>query len=286
MYLLSGPDPRFHRASWRWAFVLAPLALVVAFLALPASARALTDIGVTQTPSARVVKPGGLVTFTIEVKNLGDTPNQYSGVYVELASFADGALGADAPYKSFSTTRGSCADNSSPAFGTVYHYIDCDLGTMNPGDTAQITATAQVNQSINHSTVLMPSASGGEYFDDNNSNNASGQRIAADFPPQISGSGKLKITGVPDGCVPGDFTIHVTAKGTHVKKVQASIDLGFDDNGYGMFFKKQQNGTHLTARIPASKIFAPRLAQQYKLHVKAKRAGRKPYEQVIAFTMC
>ena len=286
MHLLSGPSPGIHRVSWRWLFALAPMALFVAFLALPASARALTDIGVTQTPSARVVQPGGLVTFHIEVKNLGDTPNSYGGVYVELASFADGALGADAPYQSFSTTRGSCADNSSAAYGTVYHYIDCDLGTMNPGDTAEITATAKVNQSFNHSTVLMPSAGGGEYFDDKNSNNQSGQRIAADFPPKVTGSRKLKITGVPDGCVAGDFTIHVTANGTHVKKVQASIYLGFDVNGDGMFFKKQQNGTHLTARIPASKIFEPRLAQQYNLHVKAKRAGRKPYEQVIAFTMC
>jgi hypothetical protein len=282
MYLLSDPSPSFHRVHWRWLFALAPLVLFFAFLALPASARAFTDIGVTQTPSARVVQPGGLVTIHIEVKNLGGTPNQYGGVFVELASFADYGQGADAPYQSFSTTRGTCADNSTGG----YHFIDCDLGTMNPADTAEITATAKVNQSMYHSVVLMPSLGGGEYFDDKNSNNGAGNRIAIDKPPTITGSRKLKLQGVPNGCFSGDFTLRAVAKGTHVKKLQASLDLGFDENGDGQFFKKVQNGTHLVARIPVSKIFAPPLAKQYVLHVKAKRAGRKPYEALITFTVC
>jgi hypothetical protein len=266
--------------------IVAPLAVVLALLALPASAQALTDVGVTQTPSARIVKPGGLVTFTVDVRNLGDQPSAYGSVYVELASFADYAHAADAPYKSISTTRGSCADNSSVGYGMLYHYVDCDLGVMGPGETARITATVQVNQSMHHSTVLLPAADGGEYFDDNNSNNASGQRIAVDIPPVVTGSRKLKLQGVPDGCVDGDFTIRVAAKGTFVKKVMAAINLGFDQDGYGIDFRKQQRGTHLVARIPASKIFDPPLAQQYKLHVKAKRGGRKPYVAQIAFTIC
>lgn len=266
--------------------LVAPLVIVIALLALPASAQALTDIGVTQTPSARVVKPGGLVTFTVDVKNLGDQPSAYGSVYVELASFADYAQAADAPYRSFSTTRGTCADNSGVGYGMLYHYVDCDLGVMGAGETARITATVQVNQSMHHSAVLLPSAGGGEYFDDNNSNNASGQRIAADIPPVVTGSRKLILRGVPDGCVDGDFTIRVAAKGTFVKKVMASIFLGFDQNGDGVDFRKQQRGTHLVARIPASKIFDPTLAGQYKLHVKAKRGGRKPYQALIAFTVC
>jgi hypothetical protein len=272
--------------SWRRLLALAPFALFVAFLALPASARAFTDISVSQTPSARVVKPGGLVTFNIEVRNTGDTPDPYGGVYVELASFSDYAHAADAPYRSFSTTRGTCSDDSSVGYGMLYHYVDCSLGTMAPGETAEIRATVQVNQSMNHSTVLMPTASGGEYSDDQNSNNASGQRIAADFPPAVSISRKLKLRGVPDGCVSGDFTIRVTARGTFVKKVMASVFLGFDEFGDGIDFRKQQRGTHLVARIPASKIFDPPLAQKYKLHVKAKRGGHKPYAGLIAFTVC
>jgi hypothetical protein len=286
MHPRSGSPSRSSSGTRRSRVVFAPLVLAIALLALPASAQALSDVGVTETVSTHVVKPGGLVTVTATVKNFGTEPPPYGNVYVELDSLADHAYGADAPYRSANPSVGSCNIQSGEAFGTTYHYVVCDLGALAPDDSAQITATMQVNQSIHHGAVLLPSPYEGGYTDDKNSNNASGDRIAIDKPPTITGSKKLKLQGVPNGCFSGDFTLRAVAKGTHVKKMMASIYLGLDEIGDGQFFKKVQNGTHLVAKIPVSQIFAPLLAKEYVIHVKAKRAGRKPYEALIAFTVC
>src|SRR5712671_4642695 len=143
-------------------------ALVIGALALPGVARAADDLAITQTQSATVVDKGGLVKFTTEVKNVGTVNNE--AVFAELDSLAAHERGADTPFQSFSTSQGTCADRSAPAFGTVYNFIVCELGALAPGASAQITATAKINQSAVFSSFLLPNAFEGGYSDADNSN--------------------------------------------------------------------------------------------------------------------
>jgi hypothetical protein len=262
-------------------------ALLLGLLALPASAHAVADVGVTQSVSSHVVNPGGTVTVTATVRNNGDEPPPYGSVYVELGSLSDYGHGADNPYQSASASNGgTCQIQSGMAYGYHYHWVDCDLGALAPGETAQITATVKVNEGMFHDTTLLPNLNEGGYSDDRNANNRAVDRVAIDKPPVVTGSAKLRITGIPPGCARGDFTINVTASGTQVRKVKAFIFLGFDENGSGIDFGKQQRGRHLVAKIPVSKISYPPLTQEYKLTVRAKRGGRKPYVKTISFTVC
>src|SRR3954469_24968415 len=90
-------------------------------MAGPAAAQAATfDLGVTQTPSATKVKPGGSMTIDSTVSNLGD--QNYDEVYVELGSLGGHGKEANNPYLSFSSSQGSCQNNTTEAYGSTYHF--------------------------------------------------------------------------------------------------------------------------------------------------------------------
>jgi hypothetical protein len=266
----------------RWIAVL--VVVLGAPLALPTVAQGASfDLGVTQTASATKVKPGGTVNFDITVSNLG-TQN-YDNAYVELASFRPHGHAANDPYLSFSTSQGSCSDNSSVAYGMTYHYVDCSLGPLAPGQSAHLTAAVQLNESMNHCSVLLPNLYEGGYNDDNNSNNGQCANVFVDAPPVVSGPKQLKIKGLPTGCVSGDFTLNITAKVPHVKKVKVSASLGFDENGDGQYFNKTAKGNHLKVKFPASKALVE-LDKTYNLKVKARVKGGRKLKTTITYTRC
>ena len=250
---------------------------------LPAAAHASThDVGVTQTQSATVVPKGGLVTFTVDVKNLGTLEDE--GVFVEFDSLVDHGRAADTPFQSFTTSQGTCADRSSEAYGMIYHFIVCELGPMAPGASARITAVAKVNESANFSTYLLPNAYEGGYLDGNNSNNAAGARITASVPPTVVGSKKIKVTGLPAGCATGDFTLHAVAKAKKVKKMVASFLTW--NGSEGESWEKRANGKRLTAKIPVSEL-SNELGRFYKLKIKAKIRGTSRFlTTTVTFQPC
>jgi hypothetical protein len=256
-------------------------ALVIGALALPGLARAADDLSITQTQSATVVDKGGLVKFTTEVKNVGTVDN--AAVFAELSSLAAHERGADTPFQSFSTTQGSCADRSAPAFGTVYNFIVCELGDLAPGASAQITAMVKVNQSADFFSYLLPNAFEGGYSDANNSNNLDAGRVTASRPPIITGSRKLKVTGLPKGCAQRDFTFRARAKVPGVKKMKAV--LFYWNGGDGVTWTRVANGNFLKAKVPVSRL-SNELGKTYKLKIKAKRGGGKRLTQTIEFEPC
>jgi hypothetical protein len=105
-------------------------AVVFGILALPAGTYASSDLAISQVPSARVVDAGSPVTFTVTVSNQGT--EAYEKVYVNLFSLRGHAQGANNPYRSFSSSQGSCVDNTGEAYGYAYHNLVCELGPL-PG---------------------------------------------------------------------------------------------------------------------------------------------------------
>jgi hypothetical protein len=252
-------------------------------LAFPAAAHASNELAISQAPSAKVVKAGESVTFNVTVSNLGT--EAYEGVFVNLFSLRGHGQGANNPYESFSSSQGVCKDTSGPAYGYYYYSVVCELGALASGGSAQITAAVKVNESMNHFASLLPNAYEGGFQDDNTSNNEAVDRIAASAPPTLSGSRKLKLTGFPTGCASTDFTLRAVTHVHGVKKMAASLFLGFDEEGEGQTWQKVVKGSHLVAKVPVSRL-APELGAEYKLKVKAKRGGAKPLKVTVTFQLC
>jgi hypothetical protein len=270
-----------HFSPWCTLKLVVVTAASIAALALPAAAHASYDIAVSQTQSATVIEKGGLVTFTAEVKNQGTAVAE--NVYVEMSSLGGHGLGADDPYQSFSTSQGTCADRSGAAYGTVYHLIVCELGPLAPGAGARITAVVRANQSAHYFAYLLPTPYEGGYQDDDNSDNAASARVTVSTPPTLTGSKKIKVTGLPKGCAPGDFTLRAVANVSGVKKMKASLFYLVD--GEGKTFQKSANGDHLSAKVPVS-LLSNELGLFYKLVIKAKRGGGKHLTTTVTFQPC
>jgi hypothetical protein len=259
------------------------LVVLSAVLALPAAAQASHDLGVTQTPSSTLVKPGQTMTIDSTVSNVGT--EAYDNVYVELGSLGGHGKAADDPYLAFSSSQGSCEDQSAEGYGMLYHFLVCSLGPLNPGQTAQIHAVIQFNQTMNHDTTLLPNPYEGGYTDNGNSDNARHDNVFLDVPPKVTGSKKLKLVGLPDSCIKGDFNLTVIAKAANVKKTKLSAGFGYDDEGVGQLFGKSAKGNRLTAKVPASKA-AIELDRSWEIKAKARIKGGKKLKTVIEYKRC
>ncbi|HEY1356540.1 MAG TPA: hypothetical protein VGF09_09495, partial [Solirubrobacterales bacterium] len=221
----------------------AALAAALALLIAPAAAQAKIDLGVSATASSHLVAVGQPVSFNATVANHGT--EAFPQVYLELSSLRGHGQGANNPYTVVSTSQGTCKDNSAMAYGYQYYDFVCELGELAPGASVTLNATVTVNESMNHFFTLLPNAYEGGYMDDDNSNNVATDRITANAPPAISGSKAIKLHGLPPGCVPGDFTLHASTKAPGVKKMSASMDLGYDREGVGHSIFKVVKGTKL-----------------------------------------
>jgi len=267
----------------------AALVVAAAWLSLPAAAQAAdNDLGVTQTLSATKAKPGGTINVTSTVTNLGTQPA--SGAYVELATLKGKILvfGTNDPYSSFSSSQGSCANNSEQ--GVTPEAMVCNLGPLAPGQSATIQATIRVRESAVQTTTLMPKFGENEYRDAVKSNDARNQPFYLDVPPKVRGSKLLKLIGLPRGCVSGDFTLTAVSKVAQTKKMKIKADLGFSSkNGRHLLFSKQANGGRIKMRVPASKAdfqMDEGAFPTYILIVKAKLGSGHVEMTTVEFKRC
>jgi hypothetical protein len=270
-------------SSVRAIRLAAGIEAALAVLAAPAAAQARIDLALSVTPSARIVEPGQSVSFDITIANRGT--ETYEAVYLNLFSLRGHGQGANNPYTSVSTSQGVCKDESGPAYGYYYYSWVCELGALAPGASLMIKAAVTVNESMNHIVALLPNAHEGGYQDDDNSNNEVVDRIGVSAPPTITGSKAIKLKGLPTGCTTGDFTLRASTKAAGVKKMSATMDLGFDQEGVGHFFQKVVRGKKLVAKIPASSL-AAELGKTYTLHIKAKKGGGRKLETVVELRPC
>jgi hypothetical protein len=267
----------------RWTSLVAVIVAMLAIAVAPAAAQAKFDLAISSTPSAQIVDVGQSVSFDITVVNRGSQASEVA--FVNLYSLRGHGQGANNPYTLVSPSQGTCKDESGPAFGYQYYSWVCELGPLAPGASATIRATVAVNESMNHFAALLPNAYEGGYYDDDNSNNTATDRITANAPPTITGSKAIKLKGVPKGCVRGNFTLRASTTAPGVKKMSASIDLGFDQEGVGHFWQKVVRGKKLVATVPGSRL-EPELGATYKLHVKAKRGGGRKLETIVILKPC
>jgi hypothetical protein len=264
----------------RTTLAILTLALTL-LLAAPVAADAAQDLGLTQTASANVVKGGGIVTFTVTVSNSAVDPYEEEAI-VDLFSLSAYARPANNPYVSFSSTQGSC--EITPA--GEYQQLICRLGPLAPGASARITADVTVNQSMTHIAALLPSSLEGTLVDADNADNEASARVIASVPPTLTGSSKLKLPGLPQGCVSGNFKLKVRAAATNVKKLTAVLFLGFDASGEGHDWHRAASGSRLNVTVPASRIEAGVVGQDYKLKIKARRRGAPPLQRTVEFQLC
>jgi hypothetical protein len=252
----------------------------IAALALPSSAQAARfDLGITQEASAKVVDKGGTATYTVTITNFGSEP--YEAVYANIFSLKGEGRGAANPYTSVSTSQGACPDKTSGE----YHQLVCTLGPLASGASVKIVAVVEVNESMNQIAALLPNPFEGGFNDENPANDEVVVRTTASIPPTVSGSKKIKLGGLPAGCAPGDFILRAKAKVKGVKKMRASLFLGFNAEGEGGTWQRTVNGDHLRVKVPASAL-APDLGVFYKLKIKAKRGGAKPLTTTVSFQPC
>jgi hypothetical protein len=265
--------------------VVAIVGASIVALAAPAAARASHDVSISQTASAQAVKPGGLVTITVNVTNLGTeaaNPNGDGNVNLNLYSWGAHGRPTNNPYQSVTPSQGSC--NITPVGD--YQNAYCTLGPLAPGASAKVTAVVRANESADHFAQLLGLANSiSDYSDDTLSNDHSALRINASSLA-LSGSKKLKLKGLPDGCASGDFTLKAVANVTGVWKIVAKLSLGFDQDGIGQTWQKAANGKHLRAKVPISRIFEPQLGKVYKLKIKAKRRGGGGLKRTVEFELC
>jgi hypothetical protein len=267
----------------------AVLAVAVTALAVPAAGQAAgNDLGVTQTLSGAKAKPGGALAVTSTVTNLGAQP--VAQAYVELATLKGKILvfAANDPYTSFSSSQGSCAEDSEQ--GITSQALVCALGPLAPGQSAQIHASIAVHESAVQSTTLLPNPGENEYGDALKSNDARTQPFYLDVPPTVRGSKALKLIGLPRSCVSADFTLTAISKVAQTKKMQIKADLGFSQkNGRHLLFKKQATGRRITMKIPASRAetqIDEGNFPSYSLIVKAKLGGGHAQTTRIEFKRC
>lgn len=265
------------------------LALLVIAVALllsgPATAHASVDLAVTESASSTLVKKDETVTITATVTNLGTEANQ-SGAEVQLGGVAGPHSIAEDPFQSFSTSQGSCSDE-----GGQRVLLLCELDPVAGGASVQITEVVLMNETMRHSAVLVTGPEGGhenfhEYGETNTSNNGAELKISVSTPPVFTGSRKIRLLGIPNGCVTGDFPLRVIVAARAVKKVVASLFLGFDQPGSGQW-RRVARGPRLRAIVPASRISAsPSLAATYKLKIKARLKGGTRLKRTVEFQLC
>jgi hypothetical protein len=183
-------------------------AVAIAALALPASASA--DLVVSQAASAKPVKKGELVTITVSATNPGPATAGSDESQVEVFPLRGSSEHAAAnPYESVTPSQGACTITPTGA----YQVADCSFGELAPGASAQIVAVLRVNESMNH--VAAPKV--GTWSELN---------VAASTPPTVAGARQIRLTGVPGGCVLGDFALTVTVQAPRVRKVSARDPQG------------------------------------------------------------
>lgn len=269
---------------------LVPLFVAVVWLgAGAAAAQASRDLSIEQSASSTVVKKGGTATITVTVKNDGSEAVP-PGIGVEMLGLGGGDVITENPSVSASPSQGSCgqADSSdSVEF--------CPIGELAAGASMHITVVVRMEETMNHDVGFVPEdgngqPSNGEYADSDYRNDVAFLKISASAPPVLTGSSKIGLPGLPEGCVSGNFPLHVVVAAAGVKKIAASLFLGFDQNGAGQEWHRTSHGSNqLRATVPVSQMEEyrhPFLATFYKLKIKARLEGGTRLKRTVEFQLC
>lgn len=253
-------------------------AVAVATLALPAAAGAVSfDVSIAHTESADPVQKGTLVTYTTTVTNQGT--ETFEGLGLDLYGLGPGnSRAVQNPYRSADPSQGSCV--ISPAGD--YQQALCDLGSLAPGGTAQVSSVVEMNFSTDNVAGLLRCDFGPlscvAADDQDPSDDQASERTTVIVPPAISGSRKVKLRGLPDGCVAGDLVLQAKVKGSDVKGIKAKLIGRNLSERLG-----RSNGNKLTFTLPGSELEQARF---YDLNVNVTRKGAPGLKRTVELQAC
>ena len=251
--------------------------LAAASLAFPAAASASLDVAISQAESADPVQPGALITYTTTLVNQGT--ETFDGVGLDLFSLTPGGSGAVAnPYQSVSQSQGDCI--IEPA--GQYQQVLCSLGSLAPGASAQVTAVVEANASMDHVAGLLICDFGPEscsaFSDNDPSDDEVRERLTVIVGPEISGSRKVKLKGLPAGCVAGDLALKAKAKGQKIKEIKAKLIGRNVSERLG-----RASGNKLRFTLPGSELEQARF---YELNVNVTRKGAPGLKRTAELQAC
>jgi Domain of unknown function DUF11 len=254
-----------------------------------ASAQASRDLAIQQSASSTVVPKGETVTITVTVRNVGSEAVP-AGVGVEMGGLGGGDVITQNPYVSVTPSQGSCGHVGSGESLEI-----CPLGELAAGASMQITAVVRMEETMKHDVGFVAvdesgQPSSGEYLDSDSSNDISFLRISASSPPVVTGSREIGLPGLPQGCVSGDFRLRAVVAAVNVKKITASLFLGYDDQGEGREWHRESRGSNkLRATVPVTQLREyrhPYYATVYKLKIKARVKGGTKFKRTVEFQLC
>jgi hypothetical protein len=208
---------------------------------------------VTQFDSADPVAEGLGVTYTMTVTNTTSfTEELWLGT---LVTKIDSDASVANPYLSIEATQGSCAVDPPDSYG--YTGASCALGPVAGGASVQVRGAVQANFSMRHlATVFNCDPSVGfcpPFF-------TSGEPTTVTHAPSLSGSNKIRVRGLPEGCATADFKAKAKAKAPGVRSVTATLsgprnEFGspLEGSGFSDRIAKKQ-GRRVTANVPAARL--------------------------------
>jgi hypothetical protein len=242
-------------------------AVALAFLVIPATALASVDVSFSETDSPDPVLPGDRVTYTITVTNQGT--ETFDPVDVDIYSLEiGGAHGVPNPNLSATPSQGTCAEGSA----VTYQEQICSLGPLAPGASAEIVNVVQANVSMDHVAGLINNA------DEDPLNDEAQERTTVIVPPKITGSPKVKLKGLSDGCLAADSQITARARIGKVKEIKAKLTGRNVRERLG-----RAAGNKLRFTLDADQLEQARF---YELNVNVTRKGGPGIKRSVELQRC
>ncbi len=249
---------------------------VVGAVMVVAPAAASAALTFDQVASSPQVRSGENVTFTMTAGNTGPDQEQFSVGTIELRM--GGEKSVNNPVESVSSTHGPCSVDPVDSFG--YHGVTCQLDVP-AGQSAVITEVVRVNESMNNFSGILNSDGAGYRVADN-------APVQAIYPPRfLVDSNKVKVSGLPEGCVEDrDPTVTVKAKGA--KKITAAL-AGPYNEWHGPLFGdsfSQKIGAEKGKKLKLEVPLARERAGFYDLKLAAKYENGPKQKTEISIQRC
>ena len=232
---------------------LGVIAVIAAVVSAVLASTAAASVTVTASASADVVNRGATVADTFTVANSTPGCTEFcEGVYsldmLLVRTKSDAPV--DNPFLSVTTTFGTCRIDPVDSYG--YHYAVCDFGPLSAMPaTIQVVASIQANESFDNFAGLG--------LDGQSIEETVNPITRVIYPPDVSGSGKLRLKGLPPGCASEDLKLKARAKGD-IGHFTATLAGPRDEWGaryadsFGKTIARAKGKSHLKAKIPASRL--------------------------------
>jgi hypothetical protein len=218
------------------------------------------------------IPKGETATYRAMVTNVGTGAADAEATVGIYTYRVNGERPVQNPFRSVvQTGPGECRVELFPSSFGDYHSAVCPVAGLAPGASTEITAIAEVNESMDvHADWTQQVVT-----------------TLVDAPPQVSGSSKIKLTGLPQACAAGDFTLKAKAKGA--KKMTAALVGPLNQFGKpeaGDFSKSRKLETAKGAKLKAPIDASGLQPAFWEIKLAAKYDGKPKQKTSVLFQSC